>query len=273
MSLSVQEYGINLFLAEAYDPTINLVEFLNTIGFDEQQTQTLYANRVEALLSAYIEAIHFRLVTARKDGDRLFHILTKRYSFDGNRSSTLEELGLHWHISRERIRQLQRKAIRRCRSPGTRMYCEIALSQSAILLGFMPKRPGTSVIYNKSYSPNSGHSHQTRIINNTLPHPADIEFVADLIGVVLEKIPEGISCNMISHILAGSKGPVVTALISHYDIRLYGILRPLGFGRVTELVKYTTVSDPKFGVNSGKVYVNRYARKVSRDGDGLHPSI
>jgi RNA polymerase primary sigma factor len=47
--------------------------------------------------------------------DREKKVLILRYGLDGGRSYTLEEVGEKFHVTRERIRQIEAKALRKLR--------------------------------------------------------------------------------------------------------------------------------------------------------------
>jgi RNA polymerase primary sigma factor len=58
---------------------------------------------------------------------RMRHVLERRYGLDGQTSQTLEELGTDLGITRERVRQLENKALRELRrsAPGLRLYLQV----------------------------------------------------------------------------------------------------------------------------------------------------
>jgi RNA polymerase primary sigma factor len=43
-----------------------------------------------------------------------------RFALDGDRSRTLEEVGQHFGVTRERIRQIESKALRKLKHPSRR---------------------------------------------------------------------------------------------------------------------------------------------------------
>ncbi len=55
---------------------------------------------------------------------RMRHVLSRRFELDGEPAQTLEELGVDLGITRERVRQLESRALRELRSvaPGLRLY-------------------------------------------------------------------------------------------------------------------------------------------------------
>lgn len=46
------------------------------------------------------------------------HVLTLRFGLDGKRAKTMEEVGREFHLTRERIRQIESKALRKLRHPS-----------------------------------------------------------------------------------------------------------------------------------------------------------
>jgi RNA polymerase primary sigma factor len=58
---------------------------------------------------------------------RMRHVLERRYGLDGHASQTLEELGADLGITRERVRQLENKALRELRrsAPALKLYLQV----------------------------------------------------------------------------------------------------------------------------------------------------
>jgi RNA polymerase primary sigma factor len=58
---------------------------------------------------------------------RMRHVLERRYGLDGQASQTLEELGTDLGITRERVRQLENKALRELRrmAPSLKLYLQV----------------------------------------------------------------------------------------------------------------------------------------------------
>ena len=71
-----------------------------------------FANNPD-LLRNQVEAVLGRL------RDRDAHVLSLRYGIDGTRPQTLQEIGDSLDLSRERIRQIERRALRRLRHRST----------------------------------------------------------------------------------------------------------------------------------------------------------
>lgn len=62
---------------------------------------------------------------------------------------------------------------------------------------------------------------------------------------------------MLTHILAGSRGPVVTAVVEHYRLPQYGVLKPLGHSQVKQLTREVCGATPHFEVAQGRVRLKR----------------
>jgi len=58
---------------------------------------------------------------------RMRYVLERRYGLDGHSSQTLEELGADLGVTRERVRQLENKALRELRrsAPGLKLYLQV----------------------------------------------------------------------------------------------------------------------------------------------------
>jgi RNA polymerase primary sigma factor len=58
---------------------------------------------------------------------RMRHVIERRFGLDGQPSQTLEELGVDLGITRERVRQLENRALRELRrdAPGLRLYLQV----------------------------------------------------------------------------------------------------------------------------------------------------
>jgi RNA polymerase primary sigma factor len=73
-------------------------------------------------------ARHFELEAALNALEpRMRYVLERRYGLDGQSSQTLEELGIDLGITRERVRQLESKALRELRrtAPALKLYLQV----------------------------------------------------------------------------------------------------------------------------------------------------
>ena len=84
-----------------------------TIGdlIADHSTENPYQNLVQEANSQIVEAVLSTLSTKEAD------ILRMRFGIGADKPMTLEEVGKHYGVTRERIRQVENKAIRKLRNP------------------------------------------------------------------------------------------------------------------------------------------------------------
>lgn len=126
MSLKVQVTGLNEFLTAIYKTETRLSLLLSNLGFDSQQIETLRRQHLEQVVTSFIAVVQERIISG-SDGERLYKIISRRFGLDGEPPETLESLGEQFGVSRERIRQLEKKAIRRCRHKARLQFWEASL--------------------------------------------------------------------------------------------------------------------------------------------------
>lgn len=114
MGLNEQIVGLNKFLTVIYNEETRLSTILAKVGYDSRQIEILRRDHAEKIINNFISLVRDRM-SAAKDGERLFLIINRRFGLDGNPVETLESIGTKLKISRERVRQLEKKAIRRSR--------------------------------------------------------------------------------------------------------------------------------------------------------------
>lgn len=119
MPIRTQIMGLNRLLTAVYNRETRLSSLLADLGFSPQQIETIRRDHLEYVTTQYIALIEERLLQVRAGGERLSHIINRRFGLDGNRPETLQALGQQLGISRERVRQLEQKTLRSCRAvPG-----------------------------------------------------------------------------------------------------------------------------------------------------------
>jgi len=85
---------------------------------EDTKTQRPYTATAEHLRSAELSKALERLAP------RMRHVLSRRFGLDGQPTQTLEEVGADLGITRERVRQLESRALRELRSvaPALQLY-------------------------------------------------------------------------------------------------------------------------------------------------------
>lgn len=137
-SLKVQVEGVNRLLTTIYKREMRLSTLLAELGFSESEIALLREQHLAALVAISIEALATWLQVGR-DGGRRYHILTRRLGLDGAPTETLEQIGRRLGVSRERIRQLESKVLRKCQSKPDRAVLEAGVRVEARrLLGLTP---------------------------------------------------------------------------------------------------------------------------------------
>ena len=93
--------------------------------------ESLYADLIEDVRSESPDALSAQNARASELADalealdpRMRHVLFRRFGLDGERPQTLEELGADLGITRERVRQIETRALRQLRAvaPGLQAY-------------------------------------------------------------------------------------------------------------------------------------------------------
>lgn len=128
--LKEQITGLNEFLTAAYKYETRLSDLLKNCGFDEQQINCLRNRHLEQFTISFVEKLRTRLIEF-SDGERLQTILFRRFGLDGNPPETLQSIAERFDITRERVRQLEKKALRLCRHKKHLQLFESDLRESA----------------------------------------------------------------------------------------------------------------------------------------------
>lgn len=101
-------------------PEISLDDYIDTCEFENEDIDASLVYDAESDLIDYLQSKNLRGVLNKvlhTLTPREKHTLQMRYGFIDGRPRTLEELGRMYNVSRERIRQLETKAIRKLRHP------------------------------------------------------------------------------------------------------------------------------------------------------------
>lgn len=128
MSLKEQIEGINNLLTNMYHKETRLSTLLLGLGFRDDQIDTLRHHHLEQLVKVFISVLKEN-IGSKSDGERLYKIVNCRFGLDGESTETLQTLGDQLGVSRERIRQLEKKVLRKFRSPVFKKHLEAQLSK------------------------------------------------------------------------------------------------------------------------------------------------
>lgn len=145
MDIKAKLIGLNKFLSEVHDTETRLSTLLADMVISEESINCLRHEHHTFLVEEMVE-----FLTQQLRNERLARIMVRRYGLDGMPSCTLQELGTELGISRERVRQLEQKATRRCRGKGFRRDFSRHLHQIAIeRLGEVVAPPDTKTLIDK----------------------------------------------------------------------------------------------------------------------------
>lgn len=113
-SLKSRIEGISSLLSDIEDKETRISSLLFQFGFPDAQVEEARRDHMSAIAALLVESIR-KHVKAGPDGCRLYEVLERRYGLKGDGRVTLESVGNSMGITRERVRQLQVKAVRRCK--------------------------------------------------------------------------------------------------------------------------------------------------------------
>lgn len=113
--------GLNAYLSVAFGEDIRLSLILTRLGFTSSEILRIKKECLTVVVEKYIEVIRER-VLQQADGNRLFLILSRRFGLEGCEQETLQSLGDELSLSRERVRQLEQKALRKSKNKNHRSF-------------------------------------------------------------------------------------------------------------------------------------------------------
>lgn len=127
--------GVDEYLSAIYARPIGMKALLAGLGYSQAAIDRLYADHLAALVAQVVAGIEAQF-EGDPDGMRLRFVMTRRYGMDGVAPASLQEIGDALDISRERVRQLAVKAIRRRkRAPEIERLAEILRGAADRCLG------------------------------------------------------------------------------------------------------------------------------------------
>jgi hypothetical protein len=133
MNVKQQVNSLNEFLTAVYGTETRLSTLLTSLGFNSQQVELIRNQYLEPTITSFLESLRKRMV-AGWDGERLYEIISRRFGLDGEPPDTLEALGQQFGLSRERILQLEYKAIKKCKSKANQQFLKTSLHGIALKL-------------------------------------------------------------------------------------------------------------------------------------------
>ena len=110
--LKVMMLPLNAMLADIYGTEKHISRILLDFGLEHSHINTLKGERSEIFYRNIKFALECRFLHY-SGGHKLLEILYRRYGLFEHKKETLEEIGVIMGMSRERVRQLQNKAIKR----------------------------------------------------------------------------------------------------------------------------------------------------------------
>lgn len=111
-NLNVMTQSFNSLLADIYGTEKSVNGILLNFGLEQNYIDALQGEKLAHLYENIKFALECRILHYF-DGHRLLEILYRRYGLFEYKKETLEEIGSDIGVSRERVRQLQNKAIKR----------------------------------------------------------------------------------------------------------------------------------------------------------------
>ena len=238
MYLNTRIIGLNQFLSRVYGVPIRLSILLTELGFAEQQIDQLRRNHSEEIVASSIALLKDRILLVF-NGDRTYGIVCRRFGLDGRPTETLQVIGEKLGITRERVRQIEKKAIRRCRSKTNRTVWETGLYDVAARLTGVGQSHDAVIPLSlfSQEDPTELAESETSAVPTTAETNIDArsEYIQSITNI-LRRVSGGVRPLMLVYILYGSEGPLVNSLVSTYEIPEYGIFRSHGYWNVRRMV-------------------------------------
>ena len=135
-SYGYQIGGINKLLCRVLKKETRLSLLLQELGFSDDEIYIIRTEHLDSLLVLIADTLK-EYIFAREDAERYWLILNRRFGLTGRKGETFQEIGVELGISRERVRQLEKKAIRKLALPGRKKLLKEKISNkvSAWLIG------------------------------------------------------------------------------------------------------------------------------------------
>ena len=125
--------GLNEILTEIYGIETRLSILLSQLGFNERQIKEIREKYLREIVVSFLKSLEERVLSCQ-DGERAFMVVRRYYGLDGEPRDTLQRLGDTLSITRERVRQIKVKALKKCKAKSNRDFFELHLKENVILL-------------------------------------------------------------------------------------------------------------------------------------------
>lgn len=125
--------GLNEILTEIYGMETRLSRLLSTLGFNELQIKEVREKHLREVVVSFVTSLEER-VSSFQDGERAFMVVSRYYGLDGEPRETLQNLGEKLSITRERVRQIKVKILKKCKVKANREFLELQLKENVTLL-------------------------------------------------------------------------------------------------------------------------------------------
>lgn len=133
MTVKKKIVAINKLLLDIYQREMRLSYLLSEMHFTEDDLELISNQLLTETIDNFINALKETLLNCH-DGKRLFEILHDFLGLDGNTPKTLQNIGNELKISRERVRQLKEKALKKLKATNNRANLENSFKNKNIKL-------------------------------------------------------------------------------------------------------------------------------------------
>lgn len=133
MTVKFQILAINKLLSDVYQKPMRLSYLLLELDFKKENIKLIAEQLLSETIDIFIEILK-EIMLCAADGQRLFTILNSVYGLDGNSPITLQYIGDQLKISRERIRQLKQKALKKLKAHKNKEKLEDRFKEKVIIL-------------------------------------------------------------------------------------------------------------------------------------------
>ena len=118
--------ALNRLLSDIYGHETRISSLLKAGSLGQEHLQELKKpENLSTFVDLFIFSLQIKLSTGYIAGERLFYILNERYGLSGKKTRTLQDISDEFGLSRERIRQLEEKAVKKLKRTKNDTFLEI----------------------------------------------------------------------------------------------------------------------------------------------------